>query len=68
MCLIRQPIIDENGELLSIHREQRCVLIGRPPSQTALREPLEAEPEALAVLDEEFERGCAAIAEDEQGA
>lgn len=68
MSLIGQAIIDEYGELLSIERVDRCVRVSRPPAKTALRETLEAKPEALAVVDEEFEGGPAAIAEDEQGA
>lgn len=68
MSLIGQAIINEYGELLSIKRVDRCVRVSRPPSQPALREALEAEPEALAVVDEELERSPSAIAEDEQGA
>src|SRR5581483_11864351 len=40
----------------------------RPPREAALGEPLLAQPEALAVVHQYFERGCLAIAEDEDSA
>jgi len=52
--LIGQSIIDEYGELLSIERVDKCVLGSGPPPQASLRESLEAKPESLTVIDEEF--------------
>src|SRR5215468_9382491 len=47
---------------------QWCVGGLGPPAQSALRETLCTQPESLAVIDQQFYRGAALIAEDYQGA
>ncbi len=63
---------------MSVHQQHRELMCGewmerfpcgvRPPRQMPTREPLEAQPEALTVVDEEFESGAAAVAKQEDGA
>jgi len=39
-----------------------------PETEATLRQALLAQPEALAIIDQEFDSGTPAVAEDEQGA
>lgn len=49
-------------------RLQRLIGRVRPPREMPFREALEAQPEALPIVDEEFESGCAPVAKQEDGA
>jgi len=47
---------------------ERCVRMIGPPAEMSLRETAGDEPEAVAVIAEEFESGGATIAKDKEGA
>jgi hypothetical protein len=60
-------LIEQDHELGRRERRQRCVS-RRPPQKLAGGESAQAEPEPIAVLDQEFQCGRGTIAEDRQGA
>lgn len=54
--------------MLSFKRKQRCVSRLRPPAEAAVRESADAQVEAVAVINEQFESCAGAIAKDEERA
>src|SRR5262245_61963003 len=67
MGLLWMPI-PEQDQQLACGEPRAGVRALRPPGETALREALRTEPEALAVIAQELERGPGAIAKDEDRA
>ncbi len=48
-------------------RMQRRARRLRPPRQPPFREPLEAQPESLTIIDQEFEGGASSVAKEKDG-
>ncbi len=63
---------------MSVHQQHRELVCGerverfarriRPPCEMSTREPLEAQPEALTIVDEKLESGAAAVTKQKDGA
>ena len=64
--LLGQSIVEQDRELLGFQWMKRRVRRLWPPVKASFRETFQAKPEALAVINEQFESGAGAIPEDEE--
>ena len=62
------PVHQQHRELVGGQRMQRRTRSLRPPREMPAREPFEAQPEALSVVDQKFDGGRAAVAKQKDGA
>jgi len=61
-CRIGMPVHQQHRELVGGQRMQRRTRSLRPPREMPAREPFEAQPEALSVVDQQFDGGRAPVA------
>ena len=61
------PIPQQNAQFTS-RQGHPCVRGAGPPGEAALRQSLQTQPKALAVVEQEFQGGARAVAEDVDGA
>ncbi len=59
------PVHQQHRELVGGQRMQRCTGSLRPPRQPPAREAFEAQPEALPIIDQQFEGGASSVAKQE---
>jgi hypothetical protein len=64
---IRQTVIEQNSQFLSLERVERFVRV-RPPPNGPPRKTTQAQPVASAVIGEDFEGSPGTIAENEHNA
>ncbi len=65
---IGMPVHQQHRELMGGQRVQRCSGGLRPPREMPAGETLEAQPETLPIVDEEFEGGASSVAKQKDGA
>lgn len=62
------PVHQQHRELMCGEWMERFARRFRPPREMTTREPLETQPEALPVVDQEFESGATPVTKEKDGA